>query len=727
MNLKDFPEYDEKKQINKWNYVKDSLTYLEKKNMIIDIIEQKDIWNYRILIPEILFDTSSKSVEFIEIMERLFSEIKNDLAQGPFLDSLVKIGSKKQNIALQLYDNITNRKDTCLILQSGLILGGFGLKHENTVLKIIEKEIQISKNIQIYQSFVKAILVMTENKNKINKRYQNIINTLIEKDIEALNIEIMNYSLANYSKKRLYFYKIIENMIRKPKERYKLFLFRSLTYQDIIEENKIFKLIELSKDSNEAVLDEIVRVMSKYPSKKKKILKLYIFWINKKHGELYFEMRNLSQVLEEIMKNDNTILSDFMRGFRKIKRDVGSVVIPDLFSKMARCNLKLSYNLIIEIKPKNQYERYLRLKLFRAFIGLCYNNKGNRRLMQKLAKYLIAYSKNQPYINVNINKKLISNTNLSQVEYNLLVDRLATLIEQLETRKKKINYNKIFSNLYKYPHLKEVSYDKLNKSRYDKKYTPLLWLLENEEPQLSEINTDNNETLLTRELKLHFEMDKFWQRAYLKELDNSIKVFYNIRNDKYYDIGQKRNYIKNILFDESSFWNHFTELNIINKLNEKYIIANDFEMCNKHYDILANIFNKMIIFEITAPRLDRNLELSDIVCTIKNKSNPVIINKLRDLKKSGSIEEIKFNNYLYYLMIDISTSTIDEYDLINSYYDKFPEAKYISGVIYFKRHLDINRDLNPKIKLLGNIINNPCGVNVLDESEINTLKKILFT
>jgi hypothetical protein len=124
--------------------------------------------------------------------------------------------------------------------------------------------------------------------------------------------------------------------------------------------------------------------------------------------------------------------------------------------------------------------------------------------------------------------------------------------------------------------------------------------------------------------------------------------------------------------------------------------------------------------------------------------------------KTGICNELKYKDKFYfYIIIDISNSTIDEYVLLNALFgseqlklifdkkegrvvDQYTtrgedsighknlRTEVISGVIYFKRELFFGKDQKPFIKLIGKLINNPSGKRILSEKELLELSKILF-
>lgn len=753
MKIQEFEKYNSSKQIEKWNQIKDRLSNKEKESIVINALVE-DIWGYLDLLSEILFDIASDSDEYILILEKLSSRVKNDMTHGPFLSALIKIGQEKKDIAIQLRNKIIEKsKSEPLKILSGLILGGIGIEDEKTVLDLIEKNIKQEKSSSILRSYIKAILVMNEKRNGIDKRYLSIVENTLNKKDEETNIEIMNFSLHNYEKNKQFFYKIIKTLINENNDSYKRFLFSRLSYQDIIEEKKLFELIELSKDADEKVLDEIVMCLRRYPHQKREILNLYFYWINK---GLYFKIRNFDLVLEEIMKTDQSILSLFIKSFRKIDNSYSYVVVPQIFESLAKNNVDLAIAEAMKIRPRNKIEKLIKLRLLKKVIGLCYTDKTNAGRIQKLAKYLVNEAKKRPYSNIDINPELINTESLSKDKYDLLVNQVSKIIDDLELKKEYYNYSIIRKNLKKYPYVKKYGEDIIRKCKNDKKYSPLLWLLENEMPDLTKININKNDDEFNKAIKINFLRDKFWPRAYLTELNRGLLNFEQIKNHKYKTISQKKKYIQDNLMNEEAFWHFFSELLVMNKLGKENIKSKDVIIGSNDIDFETELFNKLVFLEVTAPEMDRSLRLANGAVVLKNKSFSLIDGKYKQIMKTGVYKNPKYKDKFYfYIIIDISNSTIDEYDLLNSLFgsltfnlvidkstektikeytarskdslgDKNKKTEIVGGVIYFKRDLVIDEKNNSNIRLIGNIINNPKSKKILSDLEIQKLREIMF-
>jgi len=755
MKLEDFEKYNKKKQIERWNRIKNSLKIEDKEKLILDALKgNRNIWGYLALISEILFDIASSSDEYIQLLKKISSKLKNDMAQGPFLSTLIRIGQEKKEIAISLINKIIKTsKDDNLIVLSGLILGGVGIKDKKLALDMIEENIDFERNPSILQSYIKAILVISERQKKLDKIYIKIIKKMIDKKIENVNLEILNFALSNYGKNKFFFYKIIKSLIIEDNDLYKKYLFHRISYQNILEEKKLFELIEISKDANEKVIDEIVMCLRKHPLQKRKILSLYLYWINQ---GLYFKIRNFDWVLEEIMKKDKSILSLFVKSFRKIDDKYSYVVVPRLFEIFAKNNIDLGVSEVIRIKPRNKIERLIKLRLLKVIVGLCYTDISNIKHIQKLAKYVINEAKNKPYINANIKSRLINANSLNKDNYDLLVNQLSKVIEDLEVKKRRYNYSTIRKNLKKYPYIEKYGKNIIEECKRDKKYSPLLWLLENEVPDLTKIKFKKNDSEFNRAMKINFLRSEFWPRAYLTELNQGLFLFEQIKNHKYKTPQQKKKYIQDNLKNEECFWKFFSELLVMNKLGRKNIKSKDIVIGNNDIDFETELFNKLIFLEVTTPEMDRSLKLANGAVALKNKSFSVIDGKYKQIMKTGAYRNPKYKNKFYfYIIIDISNSTIDEYDLLNSlfgsltinllidkstgeivqkYASRLPDsfghknkrAEIVGGVVYFKRELFIDEKKNAHINLTGNIINNPNSKKILNKLEIQKFKEILF-
>ena len=97
--------YRFQEQIEIYDRNKSKLSRKEKFDLVNNLVK-KDIFAYLELISSIVFDVAETSNEYIVLLETITEKVKNDLAQGPFLNSLKNIGIKKEKIAIKLYDKI---------------------------------------------------------------------------------------------------------------------------------------------------------------------------------------------------------------------------------------------------------------------------------------------------------------------------------------------------------------------------------------------------------------------------------------------------------------------------------------------------------------------------------------------------------------------------------------------------------------------------------------------
>ena len=90
---------------------------------------------------------------------------------------------------------------------------------------------------------------------------------------------------------------------------------------------------------------------------------------------------------------------------------------------------------------------------------------------------------------------------------------------------------------------------------------------------------------------------------------------------------------------------------------------------DKNLDLKVNLFERDIYFEITRPKMDRELRLANGAVALKNKAFSTIDKKYRQLFANKTLQEIESGKRkdLFFVVIDRSNSTIDEHQLIDTF------------------------------------------------------------
>ena len=754
MIINKFTPYDYEQQLVEWKNVKKNLDHEQKVNLLKQLIDQKkNIFSFLELISCIGYEVATASKEYLSILENISKKVKNDLAQGPFLNMLIRIGKESvdaEDIRLMI---IEQSDDNNLKILSGLILGGLGIKKEKQVLELIYKAPDNINNLCILRSYLRALIITTDKKKVNWKEYLKILEEYFKLNKIDLDLEIISFCIYNYQKNKNSLYDFMKKLIKRDNEIVTATFFDRISYKMLLDEKRFFELAHLAKNSNEKILDLMIMSLRRYPKAKSKILDLYFYWINK---GVDYKISHFDWVLEEIMKKEPSILNLFLMRFHEIKNiSKRHVITPHLFESLAKQDTSRSLKEIKKLRPKNKRERLMIFNMYEKIIGLCYENETLYPNINELAKILLNLKKSRNYISAKIDKNYLDKSSINKKNYDSLVNQTRNLLDQLRTRSESFNYPKIYNNLEKYKVIKKICNVLVNDCENEGLYSPLLDLLEKEEPDTKNIEILKSDSDQKKVFKQWLFYGGYSNRAYLTELEKGCNAILKTNNGKYTTKEKKIKYIQEQVKNEQQFWNFISEIVFMNKIGEKRIVSKDFKTTTNDLDFKTNIFGKTIFFEVTSPETDRNLRLANGAVALGNKSISVIDNKYSQIVSGVYGLDRHDPKTLFYIVIDITNNTIDEYMLMNSLFGtevltmifdkakkksiaeylsrekdalghKKPKAGMIGGVIYFKRDLNITENGSANITLKGNIINNPLSSKVLNDQEVKAFKKILF-
>ncbi|MBI2549027.1 hypothetical protein HYW21_06785 [Candidatus Woesearchaeota archaeon] len=749
--------YKFEEQIKIYNSHKSKLSNEEKYKLVEHFLSGSDFWGYSELVSTIAYDLAESSDNYIVLLEKIYEKIKRDMAQGPFLRTLEDIGKNKPGFAMPLYERIIAKsRDNDFKVISGLMLGGFSINNKEALLNRLKNKIEYP----LTNSLLKAIQVKYDF-SKLPKEIYSFLDKASNSQEKNVLQELTNLCLIFYKKNKTYFYSKIIELVKLKEKNITYLVFDRLTFQDILNQKQILELIEYSKDSDEVVIDKIVKVLRKFPKPYKQISDLFIYWLNR---DLEFKLRHFDWVLEELVKKNKLFIKYFLENYKKIQTEKSKlyiITLPHLFKTISKHHTAYALGQVLKFDLSDKEEEYLFFELNRVIIGNIYQDINKKDIVIKQIDNLIKRTKERGFIDYNRDKyqEKKEKSVLTKDDYDFLIDIAGELLNQLRNRKEDYDFTKIENNLKKYPNLYLYAEDVIKDSKKNKQFTPLLWLGENEQPNLDDIDISDKDSELNRAVKLDFAKSRFWPQAYLGELNQDISTIEQEKNDKY---KKKEHLIKNIkqnFATERYFWDYFSELIFINRFKDKGIKLIEPLPPNKsekYLDLKVNLFKRDIYFEITRPKMDRELRLANGAVALKNKAFSTIDKKYRQLFAKKTLQEIESGKRkdLFFVVIDRSNSTIDEHQLIDSFLgslaytlqiekktgkviNKYMTRKedslshknkntdVISGAIYFKQEL-IFVDKKPKIILKGDIIPNPNAKNRLKEDEMKQLKDMIF-
>ena len=710
------------KQKEEYSKIKGDITE-ENKYVLLDEINKESIWNYFQLSIEILFDLASDSEKYREYLDSVFLKVKGDMASGPFFEMLIKVGKEKQEVAIKLYYIIQNKSNNIdLKIISGLILGGYSFYNEGLLKDLIKRNLEYpTKN-----TILKAILVKYEKEILPTEVKECLNKTMLSHD-ERILTELMNLYLSFYKNEKSYFYEKIKSLA----ERKIISVNRLLFWKTIgikLDKEHILELIELYKNSEETIINDMMYPLIDYPDEIEKISKLFIYWINK---DLEFKVQHFDWAIQELVKKNEKFIDYFLDNFEKVKTEKldYKYIFPRIFEKMASQNVEFASRELMEKKifdkdPKLYYE------LVSKIIGIIYKDQDKKKafnLFFPLAKKIEEISENKDFINEN--KKTFDEL-VNKNNFDELINYINGLLEQLRFRIIDFEFNEIDESLKEFSELDKIIKHKLKELYNKKRYSPLFWLGSQ-------------------------QRDKELKKAYLNEIENFLSYSKNISNERNKD---NRTSLIRGLENEDKFWDDFSEIIFTNKFifleeNLNSILEPKIPNKNNNADLYIKLNNKNVFFEIKNSKGDRSLHLDNGAVTINNKVDKILKEKSSQFYSLESFEEMKkgIRNDLYFIVVDASSSVIDEYMIANSFFGTLTYQFYrnnetgettkpelirkddaiakdkqiVSGLIYFKKQL-VNLDGKVKFILVGDIILNPYAVNQPTVEEIKKLKEIIF-
>lgn len=731
--IKELKEVRYKFEEQKKEYSK--ITYglsLEKKQKILKELLDTDLWSYFQFITEILFDIASENKDYLELLERIYLKVKNDMASAPFFDMLVSLGQNKKDIGIKIYNKLQEESDNKGLKDVlGFILGGYSI-NDNTILNKLteDKKLVYPDTIII----LKAIMVKSErlfnkdnNYNLSEKEYE-FLDFVSQSDDERFLRELMNVYRFLYHIDISYFYEKIKDLMSKKKSSINsmIWIFREKLK---LSNAQLLELAELTKDCDEYAIGELMSAIIhnklSYSSQEiKQISELFIYWINK---DLEFKVSFFDYSLEELSKKNIELLDYFLDNYKKINVVGKSLdynfLFPRIFERLIKHQIKNSIPKLLE-KGINEKNIKLFYKLSDKIVGIIYKLDGKEwfDLFLPLAKEIQKIAKNEDFINHRDKK-------LEDYNFDNLIDYIKDLLEQLIFRKRNFDFNEIGKNLAKFEKLNEVVKSKLETLQKDKRYSPMFWLCS-------------------------WQRDKELKQAYLQEIENFIVKSKTIKNKK---SGNNIRELKSRLDNESSFWDTFSEIIFANKFIPNYNSIIEPKIPNKdgNADFAIELQNKQIFFEVANPETNRNVHLDNGAVGVKNKLDYTIRKKSAQFFSKKTLDEMKDKTRkdLFLIVVNSSRSMIDEYMIEDSFYGslavefcvsmggnvKTPPSKtirkddaviknkeFISGLIYFKPQL-VNLRGEIKFILTGDIISNPDAINKITPEDYTELKKIIFS
>ena len=248
-----------------WQPIKRQLNSEEQMQLLICLSKESYIFPWLKVISSAIPDFLPIEKSFVELIENVVAKVKNDMAQGDFVNSLIELGKKQPEQAIELYKKLSKNEDRVVIQYSGLILGGAA----KTDLKLIFPIAKTDFNEGSYPTQVaciRAIRVGLEGIDfpSFSEEVFGILERAIGQNDEAVKIEAIqgyiDFDRANPTVSE----EALKSVARAGSSTLRLVIIDRLWLTNLqVRENEIQILKLCAQDNDQRVLESIARVLSK--------------------------------------------------------------------------------------------------------------------------------------------------------------------------------------------------------------------------------------------------------------------------------------------------------------------------------------------------------------------------------------------------------------------------------------------------------------------------------
>jgi len=711
---------------------------------LLNLLVDDDIFRWLPFICIKVCDTASVDKDFISFLKKIIEKIKYDMAQGPFIDALIYIG-KEKDFALDLFDNIKKTRDKDMILYGGVILGGYGQEHFEDLFKNVVEDFD-TKDDCVKAAFIRSLRISHENKESIlEEGVFKILENEMEIEDLTLKTEILLAYLNFYKFNRTICFNNIIKLIKRHRDPIlRINLIRKIYTSNLDSKDSIELLKICSKDDDENVLKEIGYPLINYSKTySREVFNILKDWIKR---DKYFNL-DFDYILESIGKENAKIFLDMVEEWIDEERNPETMrFFPIILNKLSSDN----YNILIQTlhkwfeKEDSKFDEII-ISTTKEFLGSIYGSyKTFKKEISTCSSLLENLVKRR---RVSIPTKR-SNGDIKYCFY---------LIDELQAKRKDLNFDKIKINLENYPNIKEFIDEKWfdKKQKENNKTHPLLIFL-SRTPDFKKIKELKEKLTYTKEplkqfaLTVHIQ-NLLYPSAFLKHLDKMLSLIK--RNEK----GTKG--LRKGLADENKFWPTISEIETIYLLREKYGIKNveiepeikindSGNIVSKYLDCKVRTTHTSFLIEVVNPDLMDLLKYNNRVVKIKNRAIDIIYDEFK--KKHRIKEAMNIHDNPLIFVMDIGRSEIDK-DFIESTFKGSPKmtlvfdkkirktvAKYpsrakdslyykdmstsmIFGVLYYKREMNSQGE----IYLCRSLVLNPYSGYLKDSNAVGDVNKTI--
>ena len=716
------------------DYLHEHRYELDKQDLyeLVNALIKEDIFGFLYAISNALPDLASDDVNFIEMLEAVIEKIKTDMAQGPFIDSLISLGKSNPELALKLADKLLVTKNP---EYSSFLIGGAFQGHPEESKSMIMTLIS-SKNPRHQVTAVRALRVIyKETKMDEKDKVFAFIQEAAKSDSIEVKLEAFEAFLDFYEHDEARSKKSIEELARIFTECKFSLAHRIWIKSPFDAETSLHFLETCSEVQNinvkRHVLFALVHFVEKYPEKVLEIISKYVI----RDG---FDFGDMAYVLEELGKVKSEKAIKIILKWLTTKKDPRltfhiPIILKELLSKTDK---KLILEPIISLIESDSNFLDKGLDILLEVISETYDKGQDDEFIPKCYDYLCGLAK-QRGINI---------ISITQGESNKIL-QCADLIHVIKYYSKPLDYDTIFRNVNEFVNIRDLfgfSWFEENKKVGNKTH-PLLKMLEQKLPEkqkFKELADSINEAQSDRaKFNNVFRLKNLMSTAlFLNKLDTNIKLL----KDSGFGLTRYANNLKN----EQQFDPTLSEIDFICPFLGKYKVELEPKINGKRLDAKIEIDAQTLYVEIISPNTFKPLEKLSGARTIPNRIKGKIYDEFKeqlnnigptgqpvivavDLGRSEVdyefVEDYLFGTLKFTYYIDTKThetvGTNVHRDEKESMHSLESEMDLISAVICYKTRL--YDDLSYRTE--GKIFENPHAKVPLSRSVRKTIEDIIFS
>ena len=709
----------------------------EKMIRILEKLTEGYIFRWLDFICSKLEDLATEK-NFVDLLRKIISKIKNDMAQGPFIRNLIKIGEKNPELGFSLYEKMGYTNESNLINYSSFPLGGAGKNNFEKAFVLIEKGLR-SENSEVVKSSIKALRVIFEEKPELQKTkeiFDHLDRLSEQKDQLGIQTEVMNayFDFSRFSNVKNHCIEKLFEFAERENSDIRFNLADSLISRNLPDaETEIELLTKCAADNNEHVLSRIAWALSEkgkqFPEKTLNIIK---DWILK--GK-YYNISQIEYTTKRIGKeNQDRCIKEVKTWIQENNKRLKFFVPEILVTFSSEDYQKLIDYLEIWIDESEDL-RKISLKSIREILTKSYSTpKFSEEIVNRCFLILEKIAKEK---GIDVERSLKGESDKFYQCFRLL--------EGIEIERPELDYELVEKKLQEYPTIKKLLGEKWFKQKIAEKDNThyLLFCLSSE---LDDNKINKKAKLLNQEkdeLRRHFIASGIKEMlrpiAFLEYLEEMLKAITN-KSSKLKDL---RNGLKN----EDQFWATISEIEVISAFIEHYETEIAPSLEKKKLDVEVDFDGEKVLIEVIYPRMFKPAQyLTGKTLGIPNRARSLIY---EEFKKH--IKDIETNDIPVVIAINTSRSLIS-YDFVEDYLmgtlqltffvnkengkvvgskpsragdsmDKLDkETNLLSGVVCFRTRFGNDGRFHKE----GKIITNPAARNPLSNEVISEIESLLF-